>query len=246
MPLMWRQLAKMLLTAEEGRSMVFHAARVLQAADAGDARMAKVLRIVTPLIKFRTCRDARKVAGDAMEVRGGCGYIEEWSDARVLRDAHLGSIWEGTSNIVALDVARAARRDGALVALGEYAEELRESASKEPAMSGAMDTFRRARDFLDRIASNRDAHADARTAATAVYHATAAIFMAWEAAGLRAKGHPLAADRAALATAVIDHKLTARDPLDGAEDDDAGLVALLDHAFYDSREPSEPPLRNEG
>ena len=44
MPLMRRQLAKMLLTAEEGRSMVFHAARVLQAADAGDARMAKVLR----------------------------------------------------------------------------------------------------------------------------------------------------------------------------------------------------------
>ena len=48
-----------------------------------------------------------------MEVRGGCGYIEDWADARLLRDAHLGSIWEGTSNIVALDVMRAIRRDGA-------------------------------------------------------------------------------------------------------------------------------------
>jgi len=48
-------------------------------------------------------------------VRGGCGYIEEWSDARLLRDAHLGSIWEGTSNIVALDVRRAVGRDGALI-----------------------------------------------------------------------------------------------------------------------------------
>ena len=112
LPLMRRQLMKMLVTAEQGRSMVFHTAKVLQASDAGDAKMAKVLRILTPLIKFRTCRDARKVAGDAMEVRGGCGYIEEWSDARVLRDAHLGSIWEGTSNIVALDVARATRREG--------------------------------------------------------------------------------------------------------------------------------------
>ena len=42
-----------------------------------------------------------------MEMRGGAGYIEEWPDARLTRDAHLGSIWEGTSNIVALDVARA-------------------------------------------------------------------------------------------------------------------------------------------
>ena len=240
MPLMRRQLAKMLLTAEEGRSMVFHAARVLQTADAGDARMAKVLRILTPLIKFRTCRDARKVAGDAMEVRGGCGYIEEWSDARVLRDAHLGSIWEGTSNIVALDVARAARREGALVALGDYVEELRENADKEPAMSRAADAFDRARGFLDRVASNRDTHADVRMAASAVYNATAAIFMAWEAAGLRAKGHPLAADRAALAMAVVEHKLTARDPLGGAVDGDTGLVALLENAFYDSRESSEP------
>jgi alkylation response protein AidB-like acyl-CoA dehydrogenase len=120
LPLMQRQLAKMLVTAEQGRSMVFHTASVLDRADRGDAHMARVLRILTPLIKFRTCRDARKVAGDAMEVRGGCGYIEEWSDARVLRDAHLGSIWEGTSNIVALDVARAARREGALSALEQY------------------------------------------------------------------------------------------------------------------------------
>ncbi len=75
------------------------------------------MRILTPLIKFRACRDARKVTGDAMEIRGGCGYIEEWSDPRLVRDAHLGSIWEGTSNIVALDVLRAVRREGALPVL---------------------------------------------------------------------------------------------------------------------------------
>src|SRR6185437_16902586 len=72
---------------------------------------------MTPLIKFRACRDARRVTGDAMEVRGGCGYIEEWPDPRLVRDAHLGSIWEGTSNVVALDVLRAVARDHALAAL---------------------------------------------------------------------------------------------------------------------------------
>uniref|UniRef100_UPI00397972AC acyl-CoA dehydrogenase family protein n=1 Tax=Salmonella sp. SAL4457 TaxID=3159912 RepID=UPI00397972AC len=72
------------------------------------------VRILTPLIKFRACRDARRATGDAMEVRGGVGYIEEWSDPRLVRDAHLGSIWEGTSNIVALDVARAVSREQAL------------------------------------------------------------------------------------------------------------------------------------
>jgi alkylation response protein AidB-like acyl-CoA dehydrogenase len=39
--------------------------------------------MLTPPIKFRACRDARRVTGDAMEVRGGCGYIKEWSDPRL-------------------------------------------------------------------------------------------------------------------------------------------------------------------
>ena len=43
-----------------------------------------------------------------MEMRGGIGYIEEFATARLLRDAHLGSIWEGTGNIVAIDALEAA------------------------------------------------------------------------------------------------------------------------------------------
>lgn len=119
LPLMRRQLLKLMVPAEAARSMVFATAAAMQAADAGDAAAARRLRILTPLIKFRACRDARRVTGDAMEVRGGCGYVEEWSDARLVRDAHLGSIWEGTSNVVALDVIRAIRRSDAAAALGE-------------------------------------------------------------------------------------------------------------------------------
>src|SRR3546814_1030609 len=101
LPLMRRQLAKMILPMEQARSMAFQTADVLRRSDAGEEDAYALLRIMTPLIKFRACRDARRVTGDAMEVRGGCGYIEEWPDARLLRDAHLGSIWEGTGNIVA-------------------------------------------------------------------------------------------------------------------------------------------------
>ena len=63
-----------------------------------------MLRILTPLVKFRACRDNVAVATGAMEVRGGNGYIEEWVNARLIRDAQVGLLWEGTSNINALDV----------------------------------------------------------------------------------------------------------------------------------------------
>ncbi|WP_262356472.1 acyl-CoA dehydrogenase family protein, partial [Bordetella pertussis] len=95
----------------------------LAAADRGEGEAA-LPRILTPLIKFRACRDARQVTGDAMEVRGGCGYIEEWVEPRLMRDAHLGSIWEGTSNIVALDVLRAIRKADALPALQRHVQAL--------------------------------------------------------------------------------------------------------------------------
>ncbi|MET1537675.1 acyl-CoA dehydrogenase family protein, partial [Burkholderia sola] len=107
MPLMQRQLDKLRIYSEQARTMVLQTAQALQRSDAGEEGAYALLRILTPMIKFRACRDARKVTGDAMEVRGGCGYIEEWSDPRLVRDSHLGSIWEGTSNIVALDVIRA-------------------------------------------------------------------------------------------------------------------------------------------
>lgn len=233
LPLMQRQLVKILVTAEQGRSMTFHTARVLQAADAGDKRMAKILRILTPLIKFRTCRDARKVAGDAMEVRGGCGYIEDWSDARVLRDAHLGSIWEGTSNIVALDVARAIRREDALGTLRGYVLELGKSKGMDAAAQTAVACFMRAADFLEQVAHDRARAEDTRLAATAVYNATSAVFLCWEAAQLRLKDNPLAEARAALAAAVIAHKLTARDPLSGDTVDQATTAVLLENAYRD-------------
>lgn len=213
MPLMRRQLAKLLVWTEQARSMVFQTAEALRRSDAGEPGAYALLRILTPLLKFRGCRDARKVTGDAMEVRGGCGYIEEWGDARLVRDAHLGSIWEGTSNVVALDVLRAAQREDALDALRAHIDGL--------AVAGALPELN---DCLDRAvalarrAQDGDTHL-ARQAASALYHLTSAAAMAWES---------LATDdsaRRAMAGMVLRHRVLPRDPLAGdSVADDLDLV----------------------
>ena len=210
MPLMQRQLTKMAVWTEQARTMVFQTAQALQRADA-DPAGKPLVRIMTPLIKFRACRDARKVAGDAMEVRGGCGYIEEWSDPRVLRDAHLGSIWEGTSNIVALDVLRAIQRENALPALREHVQWLLEHGEPVAARLASLQQERidSAFAFAAAAAAGHDAER-ARQVATALYNVVTMAAMRWES---REAGMPL---RERLADLVLTQRLAARDPVTDA------------------------------
>ncbi len=214
MPLMRRQLAKMIVWAEQARTMMLQAADALRRSDArrSDGAYA-LLRILTPLLKFRACRDARQVTGDAMEVRGGCGYIEEWRDARLLRDAHLGSIWEGTSNVVALDVLRAATREGA--AGGAARARRRRCRAKAPLRGGRAAAGPRARPAGPGRAGDT---ALARQAASALYNVTSAAVMAWEAARLGD------AARLAMARMVLLHRVLPRDPLCPAEGDPLALL----------------------
>jgi acyl-CoA dehydrogenase len=206
LPLMQRQLLKMLVWTEQARTMVFQTAKVLQAADEGDANSKKLARIMTPLLKFRACRDARKVTGDAMEVRGGCGYVEEWPDARLLRDAHLGSIWEGTSNIVALDVQRAIQREECLPALQDYVRSLLEGVSgQEPLLATIHKAFKFAGQTVEQPHF-------ARQAASALYHAVTAAGLLWE------SQQPALSKRRLIAELVFTHRLNVRDPLDNAAD----------------------------
>jgi hypothetical protein len=113
LPLQRRALLGMLLDVEGAVAAIFETAAVLERADAGDRDAAALARILTPLLKATVTRRARHVTGEAMEARGGDGYVEEWVQPRLLRDAHLGSIWEGTTNVVQLDVLRAMAREGA-------------------------------------------------------------------------------------------------------------------------------------
>ena len=220
LPLMRRQLAKMTVWAEQARTMMFLTADALHRANQGDAEGEKLARIMTPLIKFRACRDARKVTGDAMEVRGGCGYIEEWPDARLLRDAHLGSIWEGTSNIVALDVVRAIGRNQALPILKAANEKLLAQAGVDGTLRALLaETLDKVCRFAAKVTDEKDERL-ARQVGSSLYHITSAIGLAHEAARI---GAP---HRLAMARMVLQHRLLPRDPL-AAEDDESMVDSLL-------------------
>lgn len=225
MPLMRRQLAKMSVWAEQARSVMFQTAQALAESER-DAEAAALARVLTPLIKFRACRDARKVTGDGMEVRGGCGYIEEFVEARLVRDAHLGSIWEGTSNIVALDVLRAIQKTDALAALRRRIDTLlHEGAPCDPALADAQARALDGACALARHAAHEDRPDLARQAASALYHAVSLAALRWEA---RAPG---LASRAVLADQVLRHRLMPRDPCALPADEDAACRALLADAL---------------
>jgi acyl-CoA dehydrogenase len=125
LPLMKENIFELLLDTEAAASMIFYTAKVFDKAESVNDENKALLRILTPLVKGFICKRARYVTAEAMEIRGGNGYIEEWVNPKLVRDAHLGSIWEGTTNIVALDVLRAIYKDKAgIVFLNDFERRL--------------------------------------------------------------------------------------------------------------------------
>ena len=219
LPLAQRQLMKITLATEQALSMSFLTADALDRAEAGSLDAAALLRILTPTLKFRATRDARKVCGDAMEMRGGIGYIEEFATARLLRDAHLGSIWEGTGNIVAIDaLKRAIGRHGADSALAADLHARIDDSAGVP--SAFKDQLRhlteRAVGFAREVAAKSENESEARRATSLLYHVASAVTLAWEAARIHAMRGD--ARRLLLSRLVIDHRLAAGDPFRLADD----------------------------
>jgi acyl-CoA dehydrogenase len=213
MPLARRQLMKIMLATEQALSMSFLTADALDRAEAGSQDAAALLRILTPTLKFRATRDARKVCGEAMEMRGGIGYIEEFVNPRLLRDAHLGSIWEGTGNIVALDaLKRAVGRHGADAALAaDLHARLDDSANVPQAWRDRLsDLTDRAIGFAREVAARTDNEAESRRATSLLYHVASAVALAWEGGRI----HQMRGDarRLLLSRLVIDHRMAAGDP----------------------------------
>jgi alkylation response protein AidB-like acyl-CoA dehydrogenase len=234
MPLARRQLLKIMLPTEQALSMSFLTADALDRAEAGSQDAAALLRILTPTLKFRATRDARKVCGDALEMRGGIGYVEEFATARLLRDAHLGSIWEGTGNIVAIDaLKRAIGKHGAESALGADLHARLDESANVP--QGWRDQLHGLTDkaiaFAQAVAARADNEAEARRATSTLYHIASAVSLAWEGGRI----HEMRGDakRLLLSRMVVDHRLTVQDPfkpvVDGAERAMAAEV-LGDHA----------------
>jgi len=134
--------------------LAFRAAALLGRAEAGEASAAEraLLRVVTPLAKLTTARQAVRVASEALECFGGAGYVEDTGLPQLLRDAQVLPIWEGTTNVLALDALRALGTDGARAALSaelaRLSAEARDPELRAPVEAG-LAAAGRAHAFLD-------------------------------------------------------------------------------------------------
>ena len=210
MPLVKKQLMKIMLPTEQALSMYAYTAHVMGRANQGEEGANQILRILTPLYKFRACRDNIRVATGAMEMRGGNGYIEDFVNARLVRDAHVGVLWEGTSNIAALDaIARAVGKMHSHEALaGSLKTLVRESSRVSENFRARLDQMiDKVTAFATEVASRGENEDWARLAAGALYNTTSAVLMAWEAS--RANN----GKRLLLSRMILEHRLTAEDPL---------------------------------
>lgn len=114
-------LAHMHLEFTGAFHLVFHAIELLGKDEVGTAteREHSLLRLLTPLAKLYTAKQAIAVVSEALEAFGGAGYIEDTGLPQLLRNAQVLSIWEGTTNILSLDVLRAIEKENAATAFFE-------------------------------------------------------------------------------------------------------------------------------
>lgn len=132
-PLMRSVLADLALESEAALQIAMRLAQAYErGGDEGDPLERAWKRIMTPAAKFWVCKRGVELTGEAMEVLGGNGYVDTGVMARLFREAPVNSIWEGSGNVMCLDVLRAISRepDGAQLLL----QDLIDTAAGEPAL----------------------------------------------------------------------------------------------------------------
>ncbi|MGH7386233.1 MAG: acyl-CoA dehydrogenase family protein [Candidatus Rokuibacteriota bacterium] len=193
LPLLRSSLLGMLLDAEAAASVILNGAALLDRRDAGAADARALARVWTPLAKYWITLRARDVTAEAMNVRGGNGYVEEWVNPRLLRDAYLGAIWEGSANVVALDVQRAIAKDRGLEALAAFMAE-RLARVTEPAAKPWVDLVKANLEAVTRQTAGWPAQPAAerelaaRPVADTLYHLLAGSLLLAEGQTLREQG----------------------------------------------------------
>jgi len=148
-PLMQNVLADLAVEVEAATLLAFRLARAVDDEQAGDAQAGLLVRIGTPVGKYWNCKRVVGVVHEALECHGGNGFIEEGPMARLYREAPLNGIWEGSGNIIALDVLRAAARSP--LSVPAFLDEVRRAKGAD----------RRLDRMVDRLATeltNRDEH----------------------------------------------------------------------------------------
>jgi putative acyl-CoA dehydrogenase len=185
-PMMSNVLADLCLESEAATALAFRLARAVDEAAAGSEQARLLERILTPVAKFWNCKRAPAFVAECLECHGGNGFVEEQPMPRLYREAPLNGIWEGTGNMICLDVLRALNREpdtlAALIAelaqargvdhrLDAYLDEL------ETELSDTRDWERQGRQITAMIAT-------AVEAALLVRHSTSAVSDAFVASRL--------------------------------------------------------------
>ncbi len=114
-PLMTQVLADLALDVEAATALSFRLARSFDRAS--DEHAAAWRRLMTPVTKYWVCKLGPMVAYEAMECLGGNGYVEDGIAARLYRELPVNAIWEGSGNVMALDLLRVLQREPDTVAI---------------------------------------------------------------------------------------------------------------------------------
>ncbi|MCW2078755.1 UNVERIFIED_ORG: putative acyl-CoA dehydrogenase [Bradyrhizobium japonicum] len=144
-PLMQAVLSDMALHVEASVALVMRLCRAFDRTP-HDAAEAAYMRLLTPAIKYWTCKSAPSFLYEAMECLGGNGYVEDGILARHYRESPVNAIWEGSGNVMCLDVLRALSREpeAAMAVLQSLAAETKGLPGAGEAVAFIGKTFRRA------------------------------------------------------------------------------------------------------
>nr|NIT56726.1 acyl-CoA dehydrogenase [Fodinibius sp.]NIV11686.1 acyl-CoA dehydrogenase [Fodinibius sp.]NIY25309.1 acyl-CoA dehydrogenase [Fodinibius sp.] len=107
----------------------------MDAAETGEEDEQHLLRMITPMAKWRTAENAVYSVRECMELMGGNGYIEDFVMPKLLRDINVLPIWEGSGNIIVLDMLRATKKSRGLDIIFEM---IQEAADQSPDYGGLM------------------------------------------------------------------------------------------------------------
>jgi putative acyl-CoA dehydrogenase len=138
-PLMLQVLADLALDAEAATALAFRLARSFDRA--ADRNAAAWRRLMTPVTKYWVCKMAPAFGYEAMECLGGNGYVEEGLAARIYREMPLNAIWEGSGNVMALDLLRVLQREPETATI--VLEDLSTTAGGDPQLKAQFDRVQR-------------------------------------------------------------------------------------------------------
>jgi putative acyl-CoA dehydrogenase len=191
-PLMANVLADLAIESEAATASALRLARAYDAA-ADDRHEQLLQRLLTPIIKYWTCKRAPQHAAEALECLGGNGFVEESMMPRLFRQSPLNGVWEGSGNVICLDVLRALSREPD--ALEAYWSEVGRAGNADARLSRAIDDLHvdlsdavtleaRARSVVERMALVFQASLLIRSAPEAVAEAFCASRLGGGGAGV--------------------------------------------------------------